>query len=76
MITQTWAHSYCDKLMAQLKIDFPFTISRMKPGGYEDASAHITNEQAFFEAYQLFDTHPRCKAILLHHPKLSKPVSI
>jgi hypothetical protein len=75
-ITKDWAISYCNRLIVDNNINFPFQLGRKKVGGYVDASSHIKNEEEFYTAYSEFNDHPRCAAILLYHDLLSVPLSV
>lgn len=77
MVTKEWAVDYCQRLIKDNNLSFPFTLGRKKQGGYVDSSAHIRNEDDFFTAYDEFNSHPRCVAILLYHPNTGiHPLSI
>lgn len=75
-VTEQWAIDYCNRLMINNQLSFPFQLGRKKQGGYVDSSAYINNQQQFFQAYKEFNDHPRCVAILLYHDSLQKPLSI
>jgi len=76
-ITKEWAVNYCQRLIKDNNLSYPFTLGRKKQGGYVDSSAHITNEEDFFTAYKEFNDHPRCVAILLYHPNTGdRPLSV
>ena len=75
-ITKDWAFNYCNRLMADNNIAFPFQLGRKKVGGYVDSSAHIESQEEFYNAYSEFNDHPRCVAILLYHDALSTPLSV
>ena len=75
-VTKEWSIDYCNRLIANNNISFPFTLGRKKQGGYVDSSANIKNQDEFFLAYKEFNDHPRCVAILLYHNSLPKPLSV
>ena len=65
MITQEWATNYCQRLMSQNNLSFPFRIGRKKNWGGIDAVSTVTDEDSFFRCYKEFDEHPRCVGIFI-----------
>jgi hypothetical protein len=64
-LTKEWADAYCQRLMNNNNLSFPFHIGRKKQWGGIDSTSLIRSLDDFFPAYQEYDSHPRCVAIML-----------
>lgn len=64
-VTKQWADAYCQRLMIDNNVSFPFYIGRKKQWGGVDSTSYINSLDDFFSAYQEYDNHPRCVAIML-----------
>lgn len=73
-VTKQWADAYCQRLMSKHNLSFPFYIGRKKQWGGVDSTSYINSVDDFFPAYQEYDNHPRCVAIMLITP--SQMISI
>lgn len=65
VLTKEWADAYCQRIMSQNNITFPFHLGRKKQWGGVDSTSCINTIDDFFPCYEEYDSHPRCVAIML-----------
>lgn len=67
-ITKEWAVNYCQRLIKDNNLSYPFTLGRKKQGGYVDSSAHIRSSIPWNCVYRMIwmnGLHNVCLVVIM-----------